>query len=166
MNETEALLSQLRGVQAPEVSTIPAYGWWILAALVIALIYLAYRIYKRHASRQWQREARAELLRLRMQAADAPVAQTLADTSRLARRVLLLAQPREEVASLHGEAWLVRLDQVCRKPLFTLGFGRLLEAGPYQREPAVSATDLNALFEAMDDLIASAHTRNGVGALG
>ena len=104
MNETEELLSQLRGVQAPEVSAIPAYGWWILAGLLIILSYLGYRIYKHYASRQWLREARAELLRLQTQVHDTPVAQTLADTSRLARRVLLVAQPREEVASLHGEA--------------------------------------------------------------
>ena len=161
MNETEELLSQLRGVQAPEASAIPAYGWWILAALLIILSYLGYRIYKHYASRQWQREARAELLRLRTQVHDTPVAQTLADTSRLARRVLLVAQPREKIASLHGEVWLEMLDQVCRKPLFTTGFGRLLEAGPYQREPTVSSADLNALFEAMDDLISSAKQHSG-----
>ena len=161
MNETEALLSQLRAVQAPEVSVIPAYGWWILAALLIALIYLVYRGYKLYASRQWQREARAELLRLRSHVNDTAVAQTLADTSRLARRVLLVAQPREEIASLHGEAWLKMLDQVCRKPLFSTGFGRLLEAGPYQREPTVSSADLFALFEAMDHLIVSAQKHKG-----
>ncbi len=162
MDETEALLSQLRAVQAPDVSAIPAYGWWILATLLIVILYLVYRSYKNYASRQWQREAHTELLRLRSQVNDTPVAQTLADTSRLARRVLLAARPRTEIASLHGEAWLEMLDQVCHKPLFSTGFGRLLEAGPYQREPTVSSTDLNALFEAMDDLIASAHKRNGV----
>lgn len=156
MNETEALLSQLRGVQAPDVSVIPAYGWWISAALLVVINYVIYRAYRHYKSRQWQREAREELLRLRAQMNDASVAQTLADTSRLTRRVLLVAQPREDVASLHGDAWLEMLDRVCRKPLFSNGFGRLLEAGPYQRAPSVSEADLNALFEAVDELITSA----------
>ena len=156
MNETDALLTQLRGVQAPDVSAIPAYGWWLLAFLILVLAYLVYRFFCFYRSRQWKREARAELLRLRTQMNDTPVAQTLADTSRLTRRIMLVAQPRLEVASLHGDEWLEMLDRVCRKPLFSNGFGRLLETGPYQREPTVSEPDLNSLFEAVDELINSA----------
>jgi len=164
VNEAQELLSQLRGVQAPPVSAIPAYGWWLLTALLIGFIYLAYRNYRRYVAHQWQREARLELERLRALVNESPVAQTLADTSRLARRVLLVVQSREEVASLHGDAWLEMLDRVCGKPLFSGGFGRLREKGPYQREPSVSSDDLDALFDAMDELIASAQQYRGPGA--
>jgi len=60
MNSSEALLSQLRGIQAPEVSGVPAPGWWLLGLIalliVVALMFVA-RQYKRLA---WRREARAE----------------------------------------------------------------------------------------------------------
>lgn len=156
MNETQTLLNQLRGVQAPSVSALPAYGWWILLLVLIILLYCLFRTYRHYKSMQWRREARAELLRLRTKLSEDTVAQTLAATSRLTRRVLLYAQPREEVANLHGDAWLDTLDRVCGKPLFSGGFGRLLESGPYQRSPSVSQTDMQALFDAVDELITAA----------
>lgn len=158
MNEADkqALLDQLRGVHTPDVNWVPAPGWWLLFGIVLVMLYALYRWYRHYLSLQWQREARVELTRLREQIEHQSVTQTLADSSRLARRVLLVANEREEVASLQGKPWLEALDTVCGQPLFVNGFGRLLESGPYQRDPQVSTDDLDSLLDAIDELIAAA----------
>lgn len=156
MNDNQALLDQLRGIQTPEVSAIPAMGWWVVAMLVVLLLLLLRYLRKRHKRRGWQREAFQTLALLRQQASNEPVAQSLAGASRLARRVLLVNKPRTQVAALHGEAWLHELDSVCGRSLFSEGYGRLLEHGPYQRSPELLSDDLNGLFDALDELIRSA----------
>ena len=115
MDEKEALLSQLKSVHVPEVSMVPAIGWWVLCACLIALVALVFWLRKKHAERLWLRQARHELKRIREQSETQAVSSTLADTSRLARQLLLLCKPREEVASLHGNAWLEALDEICER---------------------------------------------------
>lgn len=159
MNETEALLSQLRDIQAPSVGLIPAPGWWVLLLVVLLVALLLHRIYRRYRLRGWQREARATLDRLRTESDNKPVAQSLSAISRLVRRVAMVARPREQVASLQGEAWLVELDEICGKPLFKGGFGKLLEQGPYQPSPQLSADDLHALMDVVAELIDAAGRR-------
>ncbi|NND92333.1 MAG: DUF4381 domain-containing protein [Granulosicoccus sp.] len=158
MNEAQrqALLEQLRPVQLPDVSAWPAPGWWLVMACLLLLTFLLYRRYQRYRATRWLREARDELRRIRRQVQHQPVRTMLADCSRLARRVLLASHGREAVASLHGEAWLQALDQVCQRPLFAGGVGRLLESGPYQRTSQLSQDDLESLFDAIEELIGAA----------
>lgn len=155
MDEKEALLSQLKGVHLPEVSAVPAIGWWVMIALLIVSAVLARWLRNRYLSRQWRREAAQELRRIREHSLTQSVSVTLSDTSRLARRILLAVKPREAVASLHGNDWLEALDDVCERPLFANGFGKLLELGQYQRDPQVTPADLDALLDAMAELIRS-----------
>lgn len=156
MNESQELLSQLRDIQTPHVSAIPALGWWLVLAGCLLLLWLCYAQYKRYQRLGWQREATAELSRLRAQAGDVPVAQTLSATSKLIRRVVLAVRPRAAVAPLQGEAWLQELDDICGNSLFSEGFGKLLEQGPYQRDPKLGKDDLNALMDVVNTLIKSA----------
>jgi len=156
MSEKEALLAQLRDIQSPDVSLMPAAGWWMLLLGVALVTLLLFRFYKRYQRRGWQREARASLARLRAEAGKSPVSQSLSATSKLVRRVVLAARPREEVASLEGEAWLDALDDICGKPLFKSGFGQLLDQGPYQRSPQLSTDDLHALLDVVSELIDAA----------
>jgi hypothetical protein len=158
MNEADkqALLDQLREVRPPEVSAWPAFGWWLLLLCVVSLALVAVLSYRRYLANRWQREASLELQRLRDQVALRPVHSILAECSQLARRVLLVVHGRTEVASLHGKPWLEALDAVCQQPLFTQGFGHLLESGPYQRDPQVGQHDLESLFDAVEELIRSA----------
>lgn len=153
MNETQALLDQLRGIQTPEVSSVPAVGWWLIGLLALLVLYVAWYLIKRHKSRGWQREALRSLQTLRQGAASDPVAESLASASRLVRRVSMVNKPRMDIASLHGDAWLQELDAICGQPLFSEGFGRLLEHGPYQRAPRLSADDLYGLYDAIEELI-------------
>lgn len=156
MNETEALLSQLRDIHTPAVGLMPAPGWWVLLAAVLLLVVALYLFYKHYKQRGWQREARATLDQLRTEAENMPVSQSLSAISRLVRRVVLAARPREAVASLQGDAWLDELDDICGKPLFKAGFGKLLEQGPYQRNPQLSNDDLHALMDVVAELIDAA----------
>lgn len=155
-SDAEKLLEQLRGVRAPDVSVWPALGWWLLLLLLALSAVIGLILLRRHRQRLWLREARTELRHLREQASRQPVARSLAGCSRLARQVLLASHPREAVAGLQGEAWLRALDETCQRPVFANGFGCLLETGPYQRDPKVSPHDLDALFDAMDELIRGA----------
>lgn len=154
--EQQALLAQLRDVQLPAVSAWPAPGWWLLAALCVLLLVLFLLWLRRYRSRLWQREALSELQRIRSESQAQTTARSLSDCSRLCRRILLSVQGREQVAGLQGQAWLVALDRVTGRSLFAGGFGRLLEAGPYQREPEVAQHDLESLFDAIDELIQAA----------
>ncbi|ASJ75514.1 DUF4381 domain-containing protein [Granulosicoccus antarcticus] len=161
MNEEDrqALLDQLHDVQLPELSAWPAAGWWLLLLSLILLVIVAMLSWRRYQARSWQREAFTELQRLRDQVVSQPTNSTLADCSRLARRVLLAVRSRSDVANLQGKAWLEELDSVCQQPLFAQGFGRLLEAGPYQRDPQISQNDLESLFDALEELVRSAARR-------
>ncbi len=158
MNDTDsqALLDQLRPVQLPDVSPWPAPGWWVVLAVLLALLCIARHLRRRHQARLWQREAVAELRRIRALSSEQPVNQTLSECSKLARRVLLSVLGREKVAGLQGRAWLDALDAVTGRALFAAGFGRLLETGPYERAPEVEQHDLDSLFDAMEELIRAA----------
>ncbi len=158
MNEDEmqALLNQLETVQLPDVSHVPAPGWFVLIVVGVLCFLLVRYLIKRRNKRLWLREARAELARLREQLDQQPVAQSLSETSRLARQILIVARGRQAVASLHGKSWLDALDELCARPVFAQGFGQLLEAGPYQRNPQVSSDSLHSLMDAMEELIGAA----------
>ena len=161
MNEEQkqALLDQLRSVRTPDVPVWPAPGWWLLIAAVLVGIALAFVLYRRHRSRLWQRQARAELHRIRASMPTSRPGETLAECSKLARRIMLASRCRQDVASLHGRSWLDALDELCQQPLFAGGFGSLLESAPYEREPNVNHKDLDALLDALDVLIRAAGRR-------
>jgi hypothetical protein len=57
--------------------------------------------------------------------------------------VALAAFPRQQVAGLQGEAWLVFLDGDSKEKLFSSGIGRVLITGPYQ---ATLDLTIDALF--------------------
>lgn len=155
MDEKEALLSQLKPVHLPEVSAVPAVGWWILFGFLVIAIVLSLLWLRRYRSQQWRREARYEIARIRNAAPEQAAVTTLADTSRLARKLLLVSKPRDQVASLNGADWLQALDEICDRPLFAEGFGKLLLSNQYQRDPKVNPSDIDALLDAMDELIHS-----------
>lgn len=156
MNSSEELIAQLRDIQAPDVSGLPAPGWWILAGAVLLVAVALFFVARRYKRRAWQREARAELARLRSQMGTVRVSDSLSGVSRLVRRVALAARPREDVASLQGDAWLTVLDDIGGNSQFSNGFGQLLEQGPYQPDPQLDDHDLEALMDVVAQLIDSA----------
>ncbi len=117
-------LSQLHDIQLPApIAWWPlAPGWYLLIALLVALIVLSARFF-------WQRKKRAlkrEALRLLMEA-------DYASASTLLRRLALYQYPDENIAGLRGESWLAFLDKTGQTKAFTQGVGRALLTAPYQQ---------------------------------
>ncbi len=153
MDEQAELVSRLRDLEVPEVSAWPAIGWWLIAAALFVVLIGALWYWRRYRQNAWRREADAALLELRIAVEHEPAEVVLRRCSVLARRLLLIAEPRVEVAALHGEPWLERLDRAARQPLFTQGFGRLLIEQPYQKSPRIPPHDLQALIDALAVLL-------------
>jgi hypothetical protein len=144
-------LDNLRDIHLPAAVSWwpPAPGWWIVAGFaLLALGWLAWRLYRRHARQAFKRQALRELRGLReaLAGGQAPDAGELCrELSILLRRVALAAHPPEQVAGLHGEAWLSFLDQGGVR--FSQGVGRILAEGPYRR-PLPGSLQINIGDEA------------------
>jgi hypothetical protein len=132
---TQAAL-QLRDIHLPGAPPFwpPAPGWWLLAAIVIALLIwvsmVAVRRYRIHRRRQ---AVLAALASMEERFASERSPERLAGISLLLRRLALTCYPREQVAALSGNAWLRFLDESGGNGRFANGPGRVLANGPYQR---------------------------------
>lgn len=103
----------------------PAPGWWIVAALVLlALLAVAWRSWRRHRRRQLL----ARLFDDAVAEADAPAAR-IAAMSALLRRAARRRDPR--AAALEGQAWLDFLDEG-HPPVFADDDARWLLEGGYR----------------------------------
>ena len=132
---TQAAL-QLRDIHLPGAPSFwpPAPGWWLLAAVTIALLVwvsmVALRRYRIHRRRK---AVLVALVNMEERFASDRSPERLASISLLLRRLALLCYPREQVAALSGKAWLHFLDDSGGDGRFTNGPGRVLASGPYQR---------------------------------
>lgn len=162
---------QLRDIHlpSPPSSWPPAPGWWLLAVLVIALVFFATRwIVQRARERRWRRRVQLELDRIAAtQAATPDTGRLTTDLSRLLRRTCLMLEPG--AAALHGDAWLDFLDRQlpasrAADAPFRNGPGRALIDAPYRRssDPAATISDSNALLDlARHWLVAALPRRRG-----
>lgn len=129
-------LDRLHDIVAPAPAPLwpPAPAWFIILFLVLLLVLVALaRALRSYQRNHYRREALAIL------DAQSPL---LADAARrregvaaigvVLKRAALSAWPREEVASLTGEAWLAFLDRSAGLQGFASGPGRLLEPALYQ----------------------------------
>ena len=128
----DELLQQLRDIHsAPEPHWWPpAIGWWLLALLLgYSLFWLS-----TNGRRRWRRWRlrRMALGQLQHLFANSSSQELAAELSLLLRRLALSAYPREQVAGLHGEAWLNFLDRSGATDQFSRGPGRLLLDAPYR----------------------------------
>ncbi len=150
MNPNPQQVLQLRDIHLPGAPAFwpPAPGWWLVAAVMIALLawaaVIAVRRYRIYRQRQHVLTA---LTRLEHELASERTPDALARMSVLLRRLALMRFPRQQVAALTGRAWLDFLDASGGKGRFANGPGRVLSTGPYQRSlPSdLDATGLVAL---------------------
>ena len=155
MDEQQALLEQLHALQAPTASVVPALGWWLVAALLGAILY-AYRWYqKRYQQRYWYRQTLAEIAAIKNNTDQQTPQAQLLRCSVLARKLALVGTPRAESASVIGERWLQQLDSICDEPVFSDGAGKLLVQAPYQQNPTIEANDISELTDALGRLAAA-----------
>ncbi len=125
----------------------PAPGWWILLlTLLIAMAALLVLKYLRQRRKALRTVALRELALLEQRYRETGDARhMLEQLSSLVRRVALSYLPRDQVASLTGEAWLQSLDRLFGGGDFTSGTGRLLASEPYVRCPETDGETLLAL---------------------
>ncbi len=122
---------------APAPTPIPmtpqTWGWAVLALLLLAVVCYGVYMYRRHRkANAYRRCALADL-----QAADNDVAKI----AEILRRTALAAFPRDQVASLHGSAWVIFLTQSSENISISPPEARALLEAPYRsntRNPAVA----------------------------
>jgi len=134
----------------------PAPGWWILAALIIAVIVGGWFLYQRQRQLKLSatRLARVQLQEIiaRYESGKDPL-ELLRQLSVLLRRLSISLFPRTEVASLTGPAWLEFLDRQTSQQHFTTDTGRLLTEAPYRSQ--VSAAEAERVLKYSQDWINS-----------
>lgn len=141
-------LSALRDIHLPDPVTFwpPALGWWLLVALLLALVIAGWLHVKNRHNKIAVREALAELARLETLYRQKPDAvQLAAEISTLLRRCCLASYPRDQVAGLVGEEWLFFLDNVHGHTHFSQGVGKTLVSAPYQPSESIDADALITL---------------------
>jgi len=144
MNDTAALLAELRDIVPPAEPSFwpPAAGWWLAAALAIAVIMALWLWIKwtlKHA-------ARKDALRQLRAISDLPPQTAAIELSFLMRRAAMTSFPRSEVAGLIGQEWLEFLDRSGNTSQFSSGPGQLLADAPYQSAKDKSAQDCTAVI--------------------
>lgn len=124
----------LRDVHLPEaISGWPlAVGWWITLVLIPMLLWISFLVYK-YLTRKTAVKTAKKLLAELKQDKTKPERQQIAEISALIRRVAMSVAPREECASLTGQAWLEYLDKSVKDNAFTQGVGKCLADVSYQR---------------------------------
>ncbi|MGH1373945.1 MAG: DUF4381 domain-containing protein [Cellvibrionaceae bacterium] len=112
-SQTMDPLANLRDIQLPsDVSALPAFGWWLLAATALfTLIAFGYFLWRRYKQRQYRRAAQrlhGEILK-----SEDSEAQKLQSLNELLKRVAIYAYPQTSVAGLHGAQWQALLQRGC-----------------------------------------------------
>ena len=110
MNTDPASLDNLREIiLPPPVPWWPlASGWWLLfAAIALAALAFAFRLFRRWRANAYRRAALRELA----------VAVDVTAIAEILKRTALVAHPRKDVAALSGAAWLAWLAQTGGRPI-------------------------------------------------
>ena len=140
-------LAQLRDIHMPDMIEAwpPAPGWWILAALGVLLVIAGLTwLFRYWRANRYRREAISELTQLlKDQHKDEDDQAYLEALQRLLKRTALTGFPREEVASLTGEAWVQFLDRASGSHDFSMGEAEALIDGNYRPDISVDAENLH-----------------------
>jgi len=135
MNPTAAASLDLRDIHAAPLPGLwpPAPGWWVLAAVLLAVLtVLAVWGYRRYRAYRQKCQIMHEIEQITARYKKGNTAIFVTEISTLLRRVALRRYARAQVAPLTGAAWLRFLDDTGGEGEFEKGVGRILEVGPYQ----------------------------------
>ena len=133
----------------------PAIGWWLLLILVPLLIALIYWLYKRLTRKTAVKVAKQQLRVIKESTKDNTY--KLVQLSALLRRVAISVAPREQTASLTGQAWLAFLDSSLKEKPFSTGAGRCLIDAPYRRL-ALTNVEISQLISLCEDWLKAQKT--------
>lgn len=124
----------------PPVSMTPqTAGWYLLLAIAgLLLLWAAVAFVGRTVRNRYRRDALRELDALEASTGgDSARAEALRTLPALLKRAALAAWPREEVASLSGDAWLAFLDRTYGGRGFGAGPGRIVALAAYEPDGQV-----------------------------
>lgn len=129
-------LDQLRDIHLPESVNgwPPAIGWWVLAAVLLALTVYFWKRYKNNKKRRVIVSHAMQSLKELEADAELNPQEWLQALSALLRRIVINIHGRQATAGLVGNQWLSFLDQNSKKQEFSNGIGSLLATQPYQEE--------------------------------
>lgn len=143
------LLQQLKDLHNPaSVSWWPlAVGWYGVIFLLLLVLSLFGFLFYRYR----QRKKRHDFIFQQLTSIEKKLLDhdptAVSDCSVLLRKIALLHFPRQEVAGLHGAAWLEFLDRTGNTQEFSQGCGRLLITVAYQQQWDDTATQLLPLIK-------------------
>lgn len=106
--DPNSLLEQLRDVHAPTPPGLwpPAFGWWLLAFVVIVSIVFGVSALIRWRRRTaWRRQALREYRQLQANYLESAATSTLSEISALLKRCAASALDQTTLRSATGEAW-------------------------------------------------------------
>ena len=155
--DSEELLAQLADIHLPEAVSFwpPAPGWWILAALLLALLIFLGRKYAYYLKQQKiSKYALAELERCyadyssgASQDVDQTKLRYVNAFNAVIRRVALVHYPQANVASLAGAAWVDFIREKGDSSLMTGEIAEALKHGRFQTKCDVDVDSLQQLGE-------------------
>jgi hypothetical protein len=129
----------------------PAYGWWLLAGmLLIGAALWSWRYRSHYRERAALRGLRAVAREL---AAGGSPARCIQSISMIVRRFSMSVAGQGPVAGLTGDDWLEFLDSRWGRDEFAAGIGRVLIYGPYAPPDRVSADDVGAVNDLCMDWV-------------
>lgn len=144
------LLQQLRDLQLPANPTWwpPAPGWWLVAALLLALGWLgvgiALRAYRRRRPIRRARQLHTELW-ARYQAGELDDRGYVDGCNELLKRLMIHGLGIDAARRASDQPWLQLLDQALGEPAFTQGPGRMLGEHRFRPAPVADPAALAAL---------------------
>lgn len=140
-------LADLRDIHLPTPISAwpPGPGYYALMALSVMLLLLFLKHQHHRRSTAPKREALLELTRLETAYQDHMKTQIVAaEITHLLKRVALVYHPRLDVASLHGESWLIFLNQTSKNLDFDPVRTSLIET-PFNPQTQADLTPLFAV---------------------
>ena len=146
-------LAQLRDIHLPDPIGWypPAFGWWLLAIIIMAILVMSTNFLLRYLRQnRYRKSALNELGRLKDNQQDHSSRYNLEQLAMLLRRVAIQTSGRKVIAPLIGLDWLQFLDNKGKTNQFTSGPGKVLGQGLYQQ--SVEA-DLEQLFQLVEKWI-------------
>jgi hypothetical protein len=149
-------LQNLKDIHLPHPVNMWAVapGWVILAVLLSGLvIFLSVIGYRRYKRRKTVKFAMKRLKQLKQLNAENPEDINIAvEISALIRRTALRYFPREKIAGLSGNDWLLFLNESGNTTQFSDETGRLLIDAPYRKN---NTSDLMPLFALTQEWLAA-----------
>ncbi|MCW8854250.1 MAG: DUF4381 domain-containing protein [Gammaproteobacteria bacterium] len=136
---------ELRDIHLPDTIAWwpPAPGWWLLALLILIMVFIIPVIIKRLKSKPLNKLALIEFRKIELSFQTHQSKTRLAqDISVLLRRICLSYKPRREAASLTGPQWIEYLNTMTANKFFSDQLAEILFNAPYQKQAEFNAHEL------------------------